>query len=109
MNWLNDLIPTIADTDLAFSRVKTDKNLLAEAEKRGFDDWNNAYSKHFSSLFFKGGTLDFKEDLDPEFKSKAFKYFKALASSFEPKHEHKMSVCAMLLSELVNLPSCTAQ
>lgn len=54
-----------------------------------------------SQFFFSGGRL---EDFDLRLKSgvdRAAFYgtLKALLSSFEPKHEHKMATCAWLISE----------
>ena len=81
----------------------TDKKLLSEARKRGFYNGNTPYNKLFSSLFFSGGTLNFKKDLDDNFKSKALPYLKAFMQSFEPKHEEKEAISALILSELVDV------
>lgn len=80
--------------------VDTTPELIEEAEKRGFDDWNNEYHKLFSTLFYRGGRVKFKDGIDPKFKDTAWAYCRALMGSFAPKHEHKSAVCAMLLSEL---------
>lgn len=97
--------PKLTGLDLAFPTVPTDKNLLAEAHQRGFTSGDTPYERLFSDLFYKGGSLDFKSDLPEPFKKDATMYLKALMGSWEPKHEHKQSVCALLLSELVNLPT----
>jgi len=102
MNVLKFKFPKINDVDLAFSTIKTNQKLLSEAKKRGFYNGSTKYNDMFSSLFFKGGSLDFKSELDETFISDAVSYFKALAKSFEPKHEEKEAVCALLLSELCN-------
>ena len=86
---------------LAFSTFKTDKALLAEAKERGFYDGNTHYNKLFSKLFFGGGKVKFKEGVDEEFRSKAWKYCRSFMSSFEPKHEEKEAICALLMSELL--------
>lgn len=84
--------------------LATDKKLLKEAEKRGFRCGSNTpYNKLFNQLFFSGGTLDFKEDLNEDFKDKALPYLRAFMGSFEPKHEEKEAVSALLLSELVEV------
>lgn len=87
--------------------IKTDPRLLKEAKKRGFYPGNisneTEYNKLFSNLFFNGGELNFKKDLNETFFNKAFPYLKAFIGSFEPKHEEKEAICAMLLSELVNI------
>jgi len=81
----------------------TDKKLLAEAEAKGFYNGHTPYNDLFSSLFFGGGKLNFKPDLDEGFKSKAVPYLKSFMQSFEPKHEEKEAISALLLSELVEL------
>lgn len=80
----------------------TDPKLLAEAKSRGFDK-TTPHGDLFSSLFFEGGSLDFKKNLDNTFKETAIPYLRSLMQSFEPKHEDKMAVCSMLLSELVDI------
>ena len=81
--------------------LPTDKSLLKEAEKRGFLHGHTPYNKLFSALFFQGGKVEFKDNINKVFKEKAWPYCRALMGSFEPKHEHKEAVCAMLLYELV--------
>lgn len=84
--------------------LSTDKKLLDEAEKRGFKCGSNTpYNKLFSQLFFNGGELNFKENLNEKFAEKALPYLRAFMGSFEPKHEHKEAICALLLSELVEV------
>lgn len=80
-----------------------DKSLLAEADKRGFLHGHTKYNDLFSELFFSGGKLNFKENLDKEFVNNVLPYFKSLIGSFGPKHEHKEAVCALILSELVDV------
>lgn len=86
-----------------FSDINVDKDMLNHARELGFDKHYNPYHSLFSDLFFNGGKLNFKKDLDLNFKSKAVPYLKALMQSFQPKHEDKTCVCAYLLSELVDL------
>lgn len=93
-----ELIPEVKDIDLAFSTQKTNKKLLAIARENGFYSGDTKYNKMFSALFFGGGKIDCKKSVDDEAKSKILRYFKALAASFEPKHEEKEAVCALLLS-----------
>lgn len=80
----------------------TDKKLLEEAKKRGFYNGHTKYNKLFSDLFYSGGKLNFKKDIDEEFKKKAISYLKSFMQSFEPKHEEKEAISALLLSELVD-------
>lgn len=86
--------------DMAFSTFGTDKALLNEAKERGFYTGQTPYNSLFSKLFFTGGQVKFKEGLDEEFKNKAWTYCRAFMCSWEPKHEEKDAICAMLLSEL---------
>lgn len=95
-----ELIPEIKDVDLAFSTQKTNKKLLSLAKESGFYNGNTKYNDMFSSLFFRGGKINCNKKLDEESKVKLLRYFKALASSFDPKHEEKEAVCALILSWL---------
>jgi hypothetical protein len=95
--------PRITSTNMAFSMIKTCPKLLKEAKGRGFYGGNGDYNSLFSELFFNGGKLNLKKDLDEDFKSKALPYLRSFMGSFEPKHEEKEAICAMLLSELVDI------
>lgn len=94
---------TVSDIDMAFSTFGTDKILLKEAKDRGFYNGNSKYNDLFSTLFFQGGKLKFKKGLDEEFKSKALPYMRCFMGSFSPRHEEKEAICALLLSELVDV------
>lgn len=83
--------------------MPADRKLLSEAKRRGFLDKKTPYNELFSNLFYNGGRLNFKKGLDPEFKEKAVPYLRTFMGSFEPKHEHKEAICALLLSELVDI------
>ncbi len=87
--------------EISFS-IPTDPVLLKEAKKRGFYDGDTKYNKLFSSLFFNGGKINFKENLDPDFKKNALPYLRSFMGSFAPKHEEKEAISAMLLSEMVD-------
>ncbi len=80
---------------------RTDPALLEEAKNRDFYNGHTPYNDLFSTLFFEGGKLDFKQDITQTFKDKAVPYLRSLMLSFEPSHEDKEAVSAMLLSELV--------
>jgi hypothetical protein len=95
--------PVLSGADMAFSSLRTDPALLEEAKRRGFDR-HGPYNELFSNLFFSGGKLEWKKDLDPEFKKNAASYLRAFMGSFSPSHEDKEAICALLLSELVELP-----
>ena len=79
----------------------TDKALLAEAKERGFYNGNTAYNNLFSELFFNGGKVTFRDDVDEDFKAKAWPYLKSFMMSFRPRHEEKEAISALLLSEMV--------
>jgi len=82
-------------------RLFTNKYLLQEAKDRGFYNGNTPYNILFSNLFYSGGKVVFKKYLDEQFKEKAWKYCRSFMGSFEPKHEHKEAICALLISELL--------
>ena len=93
--------PKLSGLDMAFSTIKTDPKLLAEAKERGFYDGHTEYNSLFSNLFFSGGKVEFKPDVDPEFKAKAWPYCRGFMTSYDPSHEDKEAICAMLMSELL--------
>ncbi len=92
-----DLIPEVSDVDLAFSTQGTNKDLLAIAKSHGFYNGDSKWNKAFSSLFFGGGRIETSRKIPEDDKQKMIRYFKSLASSFQPKHEEKEAVCALLL------------
>jgi len=81
----------------------TNPELLEEATIRGFNHPYNPYCQLFFALFFKGGKVKFKKNIPEKFRNEAWTYLRNLMSSFAPAHEDKEAVCAMLLSELVEL------
>jgi len=96
--------PEVRGVDMAFSTFRTDPELLQEAKDRGFYGGNTEYNDLFSELFFNGGKIEFKKDVDEAFKEKAWPYLRSFMGSFEPKHEEKEAICAMLMSELLVAP-----
>lgn len=93
--------PKVNGADMAFPTFNTIPALLEEAKRRGFYYKQTPYNKKFSELFFSGGKIEFKPDVDEDFKNKAWPYCRALMGSFAPSHEDKEAVCAMLMSELI--------
>ena len=83
---------------------KATMELLNEAKERGFDGGYTEYNTLFSELFFNGGNFEFKKDVDEDFKAKAWPFCKGFMGSWDPKHEHKEAVCALLMSELLVAP-----
>ena len=82
--------------------LPTEKKLLDEATSRGFLNGHTKYNELFSDLFLNGGKVKFKKEVDEDFKAQAWPYLRSFMGSFEPKHEHKEAICALLLSELVD-------
>lgn len=100
MNLEDYKFPKVDAVDMAFSTFKTLPDLKAEAEKNGFDSHYNKWNKRFNTLFYSGGKLNLKEGYNEEMLS----YLKCFMRSWEPKHEEKEMICAMLLSELEDEP-----
>lgn len=93
--------PKVTGADMAFSTFGTIPELLAEAKARGFYNGNTPYNRLFSTLFFHGGKVQFKPDADKDYTAKVWSYTRSFMSSWEPKHEHKEAICAMLMSEIL--------
>lgn len=93
--------PSVRGVDLLFPTFKTIPDLLIEAKSRGFYNGHTPYNDLFSRLFFNGGKLKFKQNIESAFREKAFPYLKAFMQSWEPKHEEKEAICALIMSELL--------
>jgi hypothetical protein len=91
--------PEITAVDLAFPTFNTIPELLEEAKSRNI---SKGRSK-FSELFYSGGEIKFQKDFKDSWKEKAFIYAKALMGSWNPKHEEKEAVCAMIFEETLIL------
>lgn len=101
MNLLEFNYPKPTEVDMAFSTYSTIPELLKEAKKRKFYNGHTPYNKLFSDLFFSGGRIAFKKDIDEENAKEIWLYCRSFMSSFEPKHEEKEAICAMLMSEIL--------
>lgn len=104
MDLRNFKFPEPTNGDYAFSTYGTIPELLQEAEERGFDLEHNPYNQYFSDLFFVGGKVSLRTDIDINYRDRVWVYCKCLMRSWEPKHEHKTAVCAMLMAEVLELP-----
>lgn len=93
--------PKTKGIDQAFPTFKTIPELLQEAKDRKFYNGRTVYNSLFSQLFFNGGKVTFKKDVDETFKAKAWPYLRSFMGSWEPSHEEKDAICAMLMSELL--------
>jgi hypothetical protein len=91
--------PEVTEVDLAFPTFNTPKELVLEAEKRN----PIKGMKKFSELFFSGGEIKLKKDVQGTWKEKAYLYARALMGSWSPKHEHKQLVVGMILEECLEL------
>jgi hypothetical protein len=93
--------PELNEAQIAFSTLKADKQLLDLAKEKGFYNGNKEANKWFSTLFYNGGKIEFKKNIDEDYINKGMRYFRGLISSFEPKHEEKEAVCSLILEEFV--------
>ena len=91
--------PEVTALDFAFSTFEAPKILVDEANQR---DLENARRK-FSDLFFNGGKFRLKDDVKGTWKESAFLFARALMGSFEPSHEDKEAVCALIFDECLEL------
>ena len=101
MNLLEFNYPKPNGIDMVFSTYNTIPELLKEAKNRGFYNGYTDYNKLFSNLFFSGGTVIFKTDVDEIKRKEIWLYVRAFMGSWEPKHEEKEAICAMLMSEIL--------
>ena len=93
-------VPELNDREIMFSNLKVNPDMLQKAKDNGFDKSSNPYNKMFNKQFFSGLSLSYKVDIELEYRNRILRYYRALASSFSPRHEDKEAVCAMLLSEV---------
>lgn len=93
--------PEVTGVDNAFPTFGTIPELLSEAKERGFYNGHTDYNSLFSTLFFSGGKVKFKQKIDDDFKNKAWSYVRAFMGSWAPKHEEKEAICALVMSELL--------
>ena len=93
--------PEVTGLDVAFPTANTDPKLLAEAKRRGYDDYPEKHGvKMFMTLFYSGGRIKFREDVPDEHKKNVYAYLRSFMGSWAPKHEHKTAICGMLLDEI---------
>jgi len=92
-------------TDNPFSITRTNQDLLNEAIERGYDCEDKAGNKFFIKLFYEGVKEwpEFKRNIDKDKSKVMLTYARQLCRSFEPKHEHKEYVCAMIFDDLFKL------
>lgn len=95
--------PVLKDADIIFSVMRTNTQLLELARSQGFYNGHTPYNDLASKLFFSGGTINYKKDLDPERKTLGYRYLCAVLKSFEPSHNDKEAIAALVLSELAEV------
>ena len=93
--------PKTEGVDIAFPTFETIPELLSEAKEKKFYNGRTEYNSLFSTLFFNGGKVKFKQNIDNDFKNKAWSYCRAFMGSWSPKHEEKEAICALIMSELL--------
>jgi hypothetical protein len=84
--------PKVDVVDLAFPTFNTDPALKAEAYRLKFDYDNNPYQRLTATLFYKGGKVKFRDDVDKDFRSRVWLYVRGFMGSFAPKHEDKFTI-----------------
>lgn len=94
--------PELNAAEMVFPTIETNKELLAESKVRGFYEGDTPYNKLFADIFYGGGKVSFKKNVDEGFQQKAWPYCRAFMRSWAPKHEEKEAICAMLMSELLD-------
>lgn len=87
--------PEVKDVDMAFPTYKTDFKLLTLSEKKPYEKGR----KTFARIFFRGAKITFHHPF-AEWEKKAFMWVRAFMKSYDPKQEHKESICAMIFEEI---------
>ena len=93
--------PKVTGADMVFPTFDTNKELLEEAKERNFYNGHTPYNRLFSTLFYSGGKVQFKTEVDKEFVKNAWAYCRSFMGSWSPKHEEKEAICALIMSEIL--------
>lgn len=101
----NYTFPKVTQLDLVFSTEDAPKKLVELAKERGYYNGDTKGNKLFNEWFFRGlaTTPQFKKGVDKEKAQKAMDFAVVLKASFQPKHEEKEAVCAMIFDECLDL------
>lgn len=91
--------PEVTNVDLAFPALNTTEELVEEAKRRNPEKG----MQKFSELFYSGGKIELKKDVEGTWKARAYMYARALMGSRSPKHEHKELVVGMIFEECLVL------
>ena len=90
--------PEVSQVDIIFGGYPHDWFETVLKTKREEED--HKYCDMMESIFFNGGSIPINTELDKEYISKGIRILKAVMGSFEPKHEHKEFVCALILKSI---------
>lgn len=87
--------------------MQADPRLEREADARGMIYDDNKWNTLANALIF-GGSLVYRQDVDLAVAKVAMQYVRLLLRSWEPKHEVKMGIVGMLLSEFMDYDQMAA-
>jgi hypothetical protein len=90
--------PEVSQADMIFGAYPHDWFDTILKIKREKED--QKYCDMMESLFFNGGSIPINKELDKEYVSKGIKILKAVIGLFDPKHEDKEFVCALILKSI---------
>lgn len=94
-------VPKVDGLDVSFGNIKHMPKY--QDVPQNFKDHHDPYHKIVSNWFFQGldeSKIKAREGVD---RRDALLNIKAILRSYEPKHEHKIAGCAMLLAEWFEL------
>lgn len=98
--------PKVTNLDMAFGpevNPQLESALLEEAKKRDQKREIEKGKAKFKELFYSGGEIQLRGDVKGTWKEDAWLWCRAFMGSFNPKHEHKELICAMLIEECLVL------
>jgi len=90
--------PEVSDADRAFGGYP--KEWFDKTLAIGLKPEDQKWADLMESLFFKGGTIPINQSLPKDYIRKGGRILRAIMGSFEPKHEHKEVVCALILKSM---------
>lgn len=89
----------VTDIDIVFGKIGgllPDYNDIPDEFKKFQNKWYKIASNWFYEGINKEAQVEFREGVDP---SDALRHISTILGSYTPKHEHKISGVAFLLSE----------
>ena len=101
--------PKLTEDDLVLSSQKIlPDELFQEAKKRNMHMVQNSFNRLARQYHSVGGEVIVKDGLDENFVSSALSYMQDLLRSLAPRLQDKITVVALLLSELTDPDQCPA-